>query len=134
MNPSMSPKACRTCLWACSWGDWAHAGPELGPLESIMVGPESGTWQASEITIVSSRTRRTARFVCRDRLGTKAASAAFLAPVPPDCVIMGSGEAATILTKVGAGLVVASRFLRSGVKVPLLNCVVQCRQGVKPVH
>lgn len=76
-----------------------------------MIGPECGTWQASEITIVSSRTHHTDRFVCRDCLGTNAVSAAFLSPVPPDSVIMGSGEAATILTKVDVASFFATIFV-----------------------
>ena len=35
---------------------WECAGPELGPLAGLMVGPEQGGWQVDEITVVSSRT------------------------------------------------------------------------------
>jgi hypothetical protein len=65
-----------------------------------MVAPEEGTWRVDEITVSSSRSRHTDRFVCRDCLGTKGASAGFLAPVPADSVVYGSGENAVILSRV----------------------------------
>jgi hypothetical protein len=64
------------------------------------MGTESGSWQVDEVMVVSSRTHHTDRFVCRECLGTKGTSAAFLIPVPPGAVVYGSGESATILTKV----------------------------------
>lgn len=39
-----------------------HAGPELGPLAGLMVGPEQGGWQVDEITVVSSRTGHVDRY------------------------------------------------------------------------
>jgi hypothetical protein len=76
------------------------AAPELGPLASVMMGTECGSWQVDEVMVVSSRTHHTDRFVCRECLGSKGTSAAFLTPVPPGAVVYGSGESATILTKV----------------------------------
>ncbi len=78
----------------------SHAGPELGPLASLMVAPEEGSWRVDEVTVSSSRSRHTDRFVCRDPLGSSGQSMGFLAPVPQDAVVYGSGESAVILTRV----------------------------------
>lgn len=40
----------------------ACAGPELGPLAGLMVGPEQGGWQVDEVTVVSSRTAHVDRY------------------------------------------------------------------------
>lgn len=40
-----------------------YAGPELGPLAGLMVGPEQGGWQVEEITVVSSRTGHVDRYL-----------------------------------------------------------------------
>eukprot|EP00884_Botryococcus_braunii_P007342 jgi/Botrbrau1/16609/Bobra.0068s0036.1 len=69
--------------------------PELGPLASIMIGPENGSWHPAEVMVSSSRTGHSDRFVCRDSQGP----ATYLSPVPPGSVVIGSGESATILTK-----------------------------------
>ncbi len=84
----------------------ARAGPELGPLACMMIAPEEGSWRVDEITVSSSRSRHTDRFVCRDRLGMKEAgvSAGYLSPVPADSVVYGSGENALILSRVRAPL------------------------------
>ena len=79
----------------------AHAGPELGPLASLMVAPEEGSWRVDEVTVSSSRSRHTDRFVCRDALGRSGQSMGFMAPVPQDAVVYGSGESAVVLTRVG---------------------------------
>jgi len=80
----------------------AFAGPDLGRLASLMVAPEEGSWRVDEVTVSSSRSRRTDRFVCRDALGSSGQSMGFLAPVPQDAVVYGSGESAVILTRVRA--------------------------------
>ncbi len=54
-----------------------------------------------QVTVWSSRTKHTDRFVCREALGYNGVSAGFLAPVPADAVVYGSGESAVILSKVG---------------------------------
>ena len=51
-----------------------------------------------EVTVSSSRTGHTDRFVCKEPLG--ALGAGFLSPVPPGAVVYGSGETAVVLTKV----------------------------------
>lgn len=54
-----------------------------------------------EITVSSSRSRHTDRFVCRNCLGCKGGErAGFLTPVPADSVVYGSGENAVILSRV----------------------------------
>lgn len=65
-------------------------GPCLGWLHLLGMSVQAGRQQ-----------RRVGRFVCRERLGAGGHSAAFLSPVPADCVVYGSGDAAVILTKVG---------------------------------
>ena len=80
----------------------ASAGPDLGLLASLMVAPEEGSWRVDEVTVSSSRSRHTDRFVCRDALGSSGQSMGFLAPVPQDAVVYGSGESAVILTRVRA--------------------------------
>ena len=77
-----------------------RAGPELGPLASLMVAPEEGSWRVDEVTVSSSRSRHTDRFVCRDALGAAGQSAGYLSPLPQDAVVYGSGESAVILTRV----------------------------------
>ena len=39
------------------------AGPEMGPLMGLMIGPEQGGWQVDEITVSSSRTNHVDRYV-----------------------------------------------------------------------
>ena len=65
-----------------------------------MVAPEEGSWRVDEVTVSSSRSRHTDRFVCRDPLGSSGQSMGFLAPVPQDAVVYGSGESVVILTRV----------------------------------
>ena len=55
-----------------------------------------------QVTVCSSRTRHTDRFVCREALGYGGVPAGFLAPVPADSVVYGSGESAVILSRVRA--------------------------------
>ena len=76
------------------------AAAELGPLASLLLAPEEGSWGVDEVTVSSSRTGHTDRFVCKEPLG--AAGAGFLSPVPPGAVVYGSGETAVVLTKVRA--------------------------------
>lgn len=76
------------------------AAAELGPLASLLLAPEEGGWGADEVTVSSSRTGHTDRFVCKQPLG--ALGAGFLSPVPPGAVVYGSGETAVVLTKVRA--------------------------------
>ena len=75
----------------------AGAAAELGPLASLLLAPEQGTWGVDEVTVASSRTGHTDRFVCRELLGGRGAG--FLAPVPPGAVVYGSGEAAVVLSR-----------------------------------
>ena len=82
----------------------SSAGPELGPLASLMVAPEEGSWRVDEVTVSSSRSRLTDRFLCRDPLGSSGQSMGFLAPVPQDAVVYGSGESAVVLTRVRAAV------------------------------
>ncbi len=65
-----------------------------------MVAPEEGSWRVDEVTVSSSRSRHTDRFVCRDALGAAGQSAGYLSPVSQDAVVYGSGESAVILTRV----------------------------------
>ena len=65
-----------------------------------MVAPEEGSWRVDEVTVSSSRSRHTDRFVCRDALGAAGQSAGYLSPLPQDAVVYGSGESAVILTRV----------------------------------
>ena len=76
------------------------AAAELGPLASLLLAPEEGSWGVDEVTVSSSRTGHTDRFVCKEPLG--AAGAGFLSPVPPGAVVYGSGETAVVLTKARA--------------------------------
>jgi len=74
--------------------------PELGNLAAIMVAPEGGSWTLDEVSVCSSRTNHTDRFVCRKRLGgRKGDLAAYLMPVPPGAVVYGSGDSSVILSK-----------------------------------
>ena len=52
------------------------------------------------MTVSSSRSRHTDRFVCRDALGASGQSAGYLSPLPQDAVVYGSGESAVVLTRV----------------------------------
>ena len=74
------------------------AAAELGPLASLLLAPEEGSWGVDEVTVSSSRTGHTDRFVCKEPLG--ALGAGFLSPVPPGAVVYGSGETAVVLTRV----------------------------------
>lgn len=65
-----------------------------------MVAPQEGSWRVDEVTVSSSRSGHTDRFVCRDALGSSGQSMGFLAPVPQDAVVYGSGESAMVLTRV----------------------------------
>jgi len=38
-----------------------HAGPEIGPIQSLMVVPEVGSWRLEEATVSSSRSKNTSR-------------------------------------------------------------------------
>lgn len=79
--------------------EFCFIAPDLGPLASIIIGPESGSWYCDEINVSCSSTGHTDRFVCRDVLGGKDRPAAFLTPIPPGSVVYGSGDAAVLLTK-----------------------------------
>lgn len=86
----------------------SFAGPDLGALTAIVVGPESGSWQMEEITVSNSREALTQRFICREDVGTEGTSAAFLTPLPPNAVVYGSGEQAVLMTPVRALLKAAA--------------------------
>ncbi|KAK9844120.1 hypothetical protein WJX81_005003 [Elliptochloris bilobata] len=75
---------------------------ELGPLASLLLAPEEGVWGVDEVTLSSSRTGHTDRFVCKESLGSR--GAAFLSPVPAGAVVYGSGEEAVVLTREQAAL------------------------------
>ena len=69
------------------------------------------------------------RFVARDALGSSGQSMGFLAPVPQDAVVYGSGESAVILTRVSSLplLPVQKRFhpmLSIRIAILCLNCEV----------
>ena len=40
----------------------ANVGPELGPLKSLLIAPEKGSWRLEEVTVSSSRSRHTDRW------------------------------------------------------------------------
>ncbi|KAL4855806.1 hypothetical protein ACK3TF_003579 [Chlorella vulgaris] len=77
----------------------SFSAPELGPLAALMVGPEQGRWLCEEVDVSSSRTGHTDRFVCRSALGEGGQPAAYLQPMPPGCVMYGSGDSAVVVTK-----------------------------------
>jgi hypothetical protein len=79
--------------------EFCFLSQDLGPLSSIIIGPESGSWYCDEINVSCSGTGHTDRFVCRDVLGGRGRPAAFLTPIPPGSVVYGSGDAAVLLTK-----------------------------------
>lgn len=79
----------------------SFAGPDLGPIRGLLIGPESGSWRVDEVAMLASNTSKTEKFVCRDQLGGKRGDgAALLLPIAPDSVLYGSGQAAMTLTKV----------------------------------
>lgn len=82
----------------------SFAAPELGPLAALLVGCEAGSWVLEEVTVASSRTRNTDRFVCRRRLGRGAAGdpAAYLTAVPAGAVVFGTGDNTLMLSKAEA--------------------------------
>ena len=97
--------SCMSYMRSSAWARIAQmsilgAAAELGPLASLLLAPEEGSWGVDEVTVSSSRTGHTDRFVCKEPLG--AAGAGFLSPVPPGAVVYGSGETAVVLTKVRA--------------------------------
>ncbi len=113
----------------------ARAAAELGPLASLLLAPEQGTWGVDEVTVASSRTGHTDRFVCREPLG--GAGAGFLAPVPPGAVVYGSGEAAVVLSRARPPGPRAARALPAVQFGPARNCrMVRClwqgRAGAEP--
>lgn len=75
-------------------------GPDIGPLTALLIGPESGTWNLEDVTISSSRTQNTLKFICRQKLGEKNNPAVVLRPIPEDTIIYGSGDTAVALSKV----------------------------------
>lgn len=84
--------------WKSPWG-FVATGPDLGPIKSVLVAPESGSWRLDELTVASSATQHTDRFLCGRLLGAKE-GAGYLTPVPPNAVVYGSGEAASIISRV----------------------------------
>ena len=88
------------CVGALRSDPILRAAAELGPLASLLLAPEEGSWGVDEVTVSSSRTGHTDRFVCKEALG--ALGAGFLSPVPPGAVVYGSGETAVVLTKARA--------------------------------
>ncbi|KAK9828601.1 hypothetical protein WJX72_000987 [[Myrmecia] bisecta] len=94
------PVAIKQRFQSGSIDEISFLGPELGPLNSIMVAPEGGSWQLDEISVASARTGHMDRFICREAVGEgNASNAGFLAPVPVDSVVYGSGESAVVLSK-----------------------------------
>lgn len=73
-------------------------GPEIGFIQSLMVSPEAGNWRLEEATVSSSRSKNTSRFVCGEMLGVEG-GAGFLAAVPSEAVVYGSGESLVVLTR-----------------------------------
>ena len=69
------------------------------------------------------------RFVARDALGSSGQSMGFLAPVPQDAVVYGSGESAVILTRVSSLPILPMQkrfnpFLSIRVAIRRLSCEV----------
>eukprot|EP00890_Picochlorum_soloecismus_P002357 jgi/Picsp_1/3121/NSC_05962-R1_protein len=79
-------------------------GPDLGELEALIVGPQSGTWGCEEIVVSSSaeKERASTKFVCtehRSLLGSDPMhSATYMFAVPLGTVVYGQGESAKILS------------------------------------
>lgn len=73
-------------------------GPEVGPIQSLLVAPDMGSWRLEEATVSSSRSKHASRFVCGEMLGVNG-GAGFLAAVPPEAVVYGSGESLVVLTR-----------------------------------
>lgn len=80
------------------------ADQDIGPLEAMIVGPQSGTWGCEEVTVSSSADMDggSTRFLSREKsqvLGSSPEhSAAYMMAVPQGAVVYGEGESAKILT------------------------------------
>jgi hypothetical protein len=79
----------------------SFAGPDVGPLSCVLIGPERGAWKLNEVIISNSRENLMQRFICREHLGSKRGNgAAFMSPVPAEAVVYGSGSNAVVLSRV----------------------------------
>lgn len=82
----------------------SFVGPDLGELEALLVGPQSGTWGCEEIVVSSSaeKERASTKFLCKESrslLGSDPMhSAAYMTAVPLGTIIYGEGESAKILS------------------------------------
>jgi len=73
----------------------SFAGQEVGKLAALLVAPRAGTWEVEEVTVSSSRSMESQRFVCRRRLGSDRradADAVQLLPVGADVVLYGDRQ------------------------------------------
>ena len=125
----------RVAISSCRWHQWLcasrnpslkfsvpGAAAELGPLASLMLAPEEGSWGVDEVTVSSSRTGHTDRFVCKEPLG----ALGFLSPVPPGAVVYGSGETAVVLTRVRLPWQPLWRGGRTGVGIVAGRAAQEC--------
>ena len=82
----------------------SFVGPDLGELEALLVGPQSGTWGCEEIVVSSSaeKERASTKFLCKESrslLGSDPMhSAAYMIAVPLGTIVYGEGESAKILS------------------------------------
>jgi len=82
----------------------SFVGPDLGELEALIVGPQSGTWGCEDIVVSSSaeKERASTKFLCKENrslLGSDPMhSAAYMIAVPLGTVVYGEGESAKILS------------------------------------
>jgi hypothetical protein len=105
----------------------SFAGPNLGPLAAVMLGPEEGGWQMEEVVISNSREAVTQRFVGAEAMGSGAGQgAALLTPVPPDSVVYGSGDSAVFMTQVWLPLGSAA-IAALPLELQLLPCHWNCQ-------
>jgi len=84
----------------------SFVGPDVGVLDSVLVGLEQGSWGLAELTVSSSSSKSTTRFLCRGMIGTNSrwgtnfssrprahhsdgGGAVQLVPIPTDLVLYG---------------------------------------------
>lgn len=96
--PSAKPEIVKQRFQRGSLDEVSFAGPNLGPLEALVIGPESGSWQMDEVIISNSRETLTQRFVCRT--ADPSNGTVFLTPLPNNAVVWGSGDQAVLMTPV----------------------------------
>ena len=76
----------------------SFVAPDLGPLEAVIVGPQSGTWGCSEVVVSSSADvgAMSSKFLSKDRGGILGEdpmhSASYLVRVPLGSILYGEGR------------------------------------------